>query len=134
MKSLLSLTLCLVSLASFNTFASSMNCEVREEDFANDSLEVKSLRLQSSSPSFNMLSAKELVINLFEKEETLLLVFRTPTPVKAVLLLDRAYGRVTKKVNGLLVITGIASDFELVRSEEILPMKKSLVYNIGCKL
>lgn len=122
-----------------NVFASSMNCSVKNGHFANDSLEVKSLKLQSSSDDFNMLSANKMSIKVFEEEEMLTVVARTttgnkskidyilesdPDNVKAVLLLDRAYGRVTRKMNGLLVITGTNFNFS----------GKSLVYNISCKI
>ena len=141
--------LAVMLLISINTFASSIKCEVRKGDFANDSLVVKSLRLESSSDSFNMLSAKKMVIDVFGQEETLSLVARTasgnsskldfnldshPDQVKAVLLLDRAYGRITKKVNGLLVITGTGINFTLENPGAPMLAAKSLVYNIACKL
>lgn len=128
-----------IFLMSMNVFASSMSCHVKNGHFVNDSLEVKSLKLESTSDDFNMLSAKKMLIKVFEEEEVFTVVARTttgnrskidyvldsdPEKVKAVLLLDRAYGRVTRKMNGLLLITGTNFNFS----------GKSLVYNISCKI
>lgn len=142
---------CLIVLVglsfSLSGFSSSMDCKVTSGEYLNDSLKVKALRLESSAEIFSMISADSLIINVFGQEEVFQVTSRTTSgnsskidyslgdglnSVKAVLLLDRAYGRVIKKFKGLLIVSGLNFSAVLENGAPVLG-NKSLVYNISCE-